>query len=111
MNDQVEIREDDEVIRPNEPVTFKLSKPISTHKGEVSELVLKPTTASSFIKHGSPYTLNKEQAIVPDWKATFGFLYDMTGHDSVVLGAVPANDTMPLFYKLVGMLNARPQNG
>jgi len=34
---------------------FKLSSPIKTHNGEVSEVKLKEPTARSFFSHGEPF--------------------------------------------------------
>ena len=94
---------------------FHLSKPISTHDGEVSKLELKLPTARSFIKAGVPYSTVSERAddgTVRDefrfnTKAMFSFLTDMTGYDDIVLASIPAVDVMPLFYTMVAMLGER----
>lgn len=95
--------------------TFPLSKSINTHEGEVKSLVLKLPTARSFIKAGVPYSTvyeRMEDGTVREEfrfnaKAMFSFLADMTGYDDIVLGAIPAVDVMPLFYKVVAMLGER----
>ncbi len=94
-----------------ESKSFKLSRPITTHRGELSELILKPASARSFINHGSPYSVSRDEVVTPDWKATFGFVSDMTGVDSLILGDLAAEDVLPLFNTLLGMLIVRPQTG
>ena len=90
--------------------TFKLTDPLDTHKGLIHSLELKAPTARSFINYGSPYVFVKGE-VVPEWKAVFGFLSDMTGIEVGILGDIAAVDVLPLFNALSGLLVARPPNG
>ncbi len=75
---------------------FKLSKPLRTHKGEVSTLTLKEPTARSFVTRGEPFKvkINAEGNAEFDFnsKATMGFLSDMTGIDELLLESLSAQD-------------------
>jgi hypothetical protein len=37
--------------------TFKLSRPLKTHSGELAELTLQEPTARAFVAYGEPFTL------------------------------------------------------
>ena len=96
----------------SDPVIFKLSKPLNTHSGTVSELTLKYPTARSFIKYGVPYASvveRTEESTKEEFrfnaKPMFQFVADMSGLDDIVLSSVAAQDVMPLFYTVLGMLS------
>ena len=87
---------------------FKLSRPLRTHKGDLSELTLKEPTARSFIRaKRDPYTVKFEDdkaTYTFDSAATLAFLVDMTGHDEITLEALPAADFMALRWEMVKVI-------
>jgi hypothetical protein len=86
----------------------KLSKPLVTHKGEVSEIELKEPTCASFVKHADPFKITWDEAGRASYdfnsKACVGFLTDMTGYDEIILGKIAAKDFMTLRYAMVGVI-------
>jgi|APCry1669193181_1035450.scaffolds.fasta_scaffold247236_2 hypothetical protein len=84
--------------------TFKLSTPLKTHSGEISEIVLKEPTAKAFLEHGEPFTMkpqyNGEGAhegslfVFDNNKAMMGFLSEMTVPriDDIILSGMSASD-------------------
>jgi hypothetical protein len=85
--------------------TFKLSRPIKTHSGELSELTLQEPTARAFVTYGEPFTLKPVkgedgepsgvQFVYDNNKAFMGFLVDMVaekGVDDLLLQAISASD-------------------
>ena len=77
----------------------KLSKPLTTHKGEVTEIELNEPTARSFVRHGEPFktrTVNGEGEIDFANKEMMAFLADMSGIDAIILEALPAVDYFAL---------------
>ena len=81
--------------------TFKLSKPLKTHDGEITELKLKEPKARLFFKYGDPFKLApmKDRAdleFVFDKEAIMQFISEMTGIDDIVLGDLSTGD----YYRL-----------
>jgi hypothetical protein len=84
--------------------TVKLSRPLKTHDGEVSEIKLKEPTARSFFRHGEPFkvkvlTDDKGESLVDfDFNNSVYalFLADMTGLDEIVLSGLRAVDYVGL---------------
>ena len=87
---------------------FELSRPLRTHKGEVTVLMLKEPTAGSFLRYGCPFTVKAGEggalAYTFDEKATVGFLFDMTGHDSLVLEGLSGADYFKLRYAVPAVM-------
>lgn len=76
-------------------ITIKLSEPLMTHKGEVSELELKEPKGRSFVAHGEPFTQHiKDGSFSTEYhnESMMRFLADMCGVDSVLLGNMNATD-------------------
>lgn len=77
----------------------KLSKPLPTHKGNVSELTLGAITADIMIRNKRlPFSI-KEHAdgsreVETDFQLATKYLADLTGHDEAVLGSLPLKDFM-----------------
>ncbi|MGY3618413.1 hypothetical protein [Bradyrhizobium sp. USDA 10063] len=87
------------------PETFKLSRPLKTHDGDVIELKLKEPRASALIKYNDPFTLKpiKDENGEPNGfefifhnKSMMQFLSDMTGVDDLLLADMSASDFMRL---------------
>lgn len=84
----------------------KLSTPIHTHDGELSELTLKAPTARSFINHGEPFKVRfvTESGDTQRMEIEFNngimakFLADMTVEkiDDLIVGSLGATDFMLL---------------
>lgn len=96
----------------SDPITFTLSTPLTTHSGPIKELNLKYPTARAFMRYGVPYASvieRGEDSVKEEFrfhaKQMFQFVSDMTGIDDLTLGNVAAQDVMPLFYTVLGMLN------
>jgi tail assembly chaperone E/41/14-like protein len=99
---------------------FKLSSPIKTHNGEVSEVKLKEPTARSFFSHGEPFKVkvlsdDKGESLVDfDFNnAVFAkFLADMTGLDDIVLSSLRAVDYVQLrtraSHMIIGVAGTNP---
>ena len=85
---------------------FKLSKPIQTHGGEVSELTLREPTARSFMNHGEPFKVriitnaDDSQHVEFDFdnKIMSKFLADMIEEkvDDLLLGGLRTSDYLSL---------------
>lgn len=94
--------------------TIKLTSPIKSHRGDLSEITLNPVKVSSFIRHGDPVELvTKDGNVVatfPNQKATLGFLADSTGLDELTLECLSSTDylviRMELAYMLYGFTGA-----
>jgi hypothetical protein len=93
---------------------FKLSRPLRTHKGDVTEITLKEPTAGTFIRaKRDPYKIRIIDG-KPDCDfdpvASMAFLCEMTGLDEIVLGALPAIDFVGLrwmmFHSIANTLGA-----
>jgi hypothetical protein len=87
---------------------FKLSRPLHTHKGDVTEITLKEPTAGTFIRaKGDPFKLRFIDG-KPDYDfdsaASMAFLCEMTGLDQIVLEALPGCDFIGLRYALVNVI-------
>lgn len=85
--------------------TFKLSRPLKTHNGELTELTIQEPTARAFVTYGEPFTLKPVKGedgepagvsfIYDNNKAFLGFLVDMVaekGVDDLLLQALSASD-------------------
>lgn len=96
--------------------TFKLSRPLKTHSGQVTELTLREPDGSPFMTYGEPYTLvdrhDAEGNLLgtvftftkDNNKAMFGFLSKMTGIDDLLLSAISASDYQKLRLKAAHLL-------
>ncbi|MDR3421971.1 MAG: phage tail assembly protein [Xanthobacteraceae bacterium] len=88
--------------------TVTLSRPLKTHRGDVSEITLKEPTAASFLRaKADPYRLrfyDDKVEYIFDPVACMSFLCDMTGFDSLVLEALPAHDFKELCYVMVRVI-------
>lgn len=85
--------------------TFKLSSPLKTHAGVVTELKLKPPKARLIINHGDPFkiqSVRNEAGEVEGHEYAFNnkamaeFAADMTGVDTIVLSDLSVSDFMRL---------------
>lgn len=99
-------------------VTVPLSEPLITHKGELKSIELKTPTARSFRIHGEPFKTNVTGDRIMfeiNNENMFGFLADMTGHDQIVLDALPAADYIKLRNEardlIIGIAGDHPTNG
>lgn len=87
---------------------FTLSKPLKTHKGDVSTLTLKEPTARSFVNHGEPFKVkitgegNAEFEFFA--KPSLGFLCDSTGLDEIVLSAMSGADFWRARQAMAGLM-------
>jgi hypothetical protein len=92
--------------------TVKLSRPLKTHGGEVSEITLKEPLARSFFNHGEPFkvkvlTDDKGESLVDfDFfnNVIAKFLVDMTGLDDLVLSSLRAVDYMSVRTRAAHMI-------
>jgi len=92
--------------------TVKLSRPLKTHAGEVSEITLKEPTARSFFSHGEPFKVrvlsdDKGESLVDFdfFNSVFAkFLTDMTGLDDIVLSSLRAVDYVSLRTRAAHMI-------
>ncbi|MGA2494260.1 MAG: phage tail assembly protein [Roseiarcus sp.] len=89
--------------------TITLSRPLRTHKGDLSELTLKEPTAGTFFRaKRDPYTVKfeDEKAIYTfDPVACMFFLSEMTGLDQITLEALSAGDFSAMRWRMVGIIN------
>jgi hypothetical protein len=92
--------------------TVTLTRPIKTHKGEISEITLSEPTARSFFNHGEPFKVKvlsdeKGESLV-DFvffnDVVAKFLVDLTGLDEIVLSSLRAVDYMNLRTKAAHMI-------
>lgn len=84
--------------------TFKLSRPIKTHGGELAELTLQEPTARAFVTYGEPFTLKTVKGddgepagvsfVYDNNRAFMGFLTDMVVEkvDDLLLQSITASD-------------------
>lgn len=89
--------------------TVKLSQPLKTHDGTVTELKLKPPMARLIVKYGDPFTIRpvknakgetESHEYVFDNDSMMKFASDMTGVDDIILGGI----SVPDFLKLRGAI-------
>ena len=88
-------------------ITVPLSKPIITHAGETTEIVLNEPTAGTFIKHGEPFNVRSRNGVVEfdfDNAVVSKFLSEMSGIDPILLSAVRAKDFFALRQALVSLV-------
>ncbi|MEK9282820.1 hypothetical protein MTR72_24850 [Bradyrhizobium sp. ISRA442] len=85
--------------------TFKLSEPLKTHDGDVTELKLKSPKARLIVKYGDPFTIrpiknakgeNEGYEYIYDNEAMMKFASDMTGVDDLLLSDLSVSDFMKL---------------
>ncbi|QCK87245.1 hypothetical protein E8L99_16515 [Phreatobacter aquaticus] len=82
------------------PVTYKLSEPLQTHKGEIRELVFKAPRARAFLDYGTPlvttFTENRDGTVSYrnsfDYACCFKFMAEMSGVDQSDLEMMAAAD-------------------
>lgn len=89
--------------------SITLVKPITTHKGVVSELTLNDPTAGLFIRYGSPFTIKGNEAdaeIVFNDKIFAKFASEMTGVDEIILGTMHAKDWINLRNAIMVTINS-----
>lgn len=90
--------------------TVKLSTPLTTHKGTISEIVLKMPTARSFRLFGNPYLIHRDPVsqkpmpVIID-EAMLKFLADASGFDELTLDDLPAPDYDALRWTMFNMIN------
>ena len=93
--------------------TVTLSKPLTTHDGEVTTLKLKEPTARLFFQHGEGFKMKvtrdeQTEAVSVDFdfnNTVFAkYLSDMTGLDDIVLGKLRAADFMTLRSRAAQMI-------
>jgi hypothetical protein len=84
--------------------TFKLSRPIKTHNGELTELTIQEPTARAFVNYGEPFTLKTVKGddgepagvsfVYDNNKALMGFLVDMVVEkvDDLLLQSITSSD-------------------
>lgn len=83
----------------SEPVTIKLSSPITTHAGEVSSITLKEPKVRSFVRHGEPFKMKYiEGKFETEYsnQAMLNFIADMSGIDANLLEDISAGDYLEL---------------
>ena len=87
---------------------FKLSRPLKTHKGDVTEITLKEPTAATFLHaKADPFKIRYIEGksdYTFDSAASMAFLCEMTGFDQIVLEALPACDFFGLRYAMVNVI-------
>jgi hypothetical protein len=83
--------------------TFKLSSPLKTHDGEITEIKLKEPRASSMVKYNDPFKVKPVKDANGETegfefefnnKPMMQFLSDMTGVDDILLSSLSASDFM-----------------
>ncbi|SFO17769.1 hypothetical protein SAMN05216330_10296 [Bradyrhizobium sp. Ghvi] len=81
--------------------TFKLTSPLKTHDGVVTELKLKSPKARLMIKHGDPFTIRpvknakgetESYEYIYNNSAMVQFAADMTGVDELILEDLSVTD-------------------
>ena len=84
-------------------ITFKLSSPLKTHDGEITEIKLKEPRASSLVKYNDPFKvkpIKDESGETEGFEFEFNnkpmmlFLSDMTGIDDILLSNLSVSDFM-----------------
>jgi hypothetical protein len=86
---------------------LNLSKPLITHKGEVTQLEFKEPTAGAYVNYGDPFKIPASGLpadITYNDKAVIGFLSEMTGIDQIILRGLPAGDYMTARIKMVDVI-------
>lgn len=81
--------------------TFKLSSPLKTHDGEVTELKLKEPRAGLMVKYNDPFQVKPVKdgdgfEYVFDNKAIMQFASAMSGVDDLILSDLSVSDFMRL---------------
>lgn len=75
----------------------KLSKPLATHQGNVSEIKFGQLTADIMIRNKRlPFTVKTHpdgsQEVETDFGLAAKYIADLSGHDEAVLGGLPPKD-------------------
>jgi len=77
-------------------VTVRLTKPIITHKGELTEITLREPTVKSYLKAGrDPFQIRPSADgtdVTYDIPAMVAFLSDISGLDQIILEGLSARD-------------------
>jgi hypothetical protein len=101
------------------PVICKLTKPLSTHKGEVTELELRDLTAKDMVEaRVSPQSLSytslgkgtnemRETRIEIRYDIAMSLAVRLTGVDEILLGAMCAKDFDTLVGKVLEVWNSQ----
>lgn len=89
--------------------TFKLSEPLKTHDGEVTELFLKAPKARLFVKHADPFTLRPmkdrdDLEFTFNSESTLKFAADMSGVDELLLSDLSATDFIRLRQEIANII-------
>jgi len=87
--------------------TVKLSRPLETHKGAVTQLELREPKLRCFREYGEPFkvTATKDgQSIEHDNRVLVKFLAHMSSVDEIILDDLPATDYYAARAALVEML-------
>ena len=87
------------------PATIPLKKPLETHDGAKSSLVLRDPIGGDYVALGKlPFSVKTEgevREMVPDFKATMAWLSRLSGIDDIILGRLSRAD----FLSASGVLN------
>lgn len=88
---------------------FKLSEPLKTHDGEVTELKLKAPKARLFIKYADPFKLLplKDQEGLEftfNSESMLKFAADMSGVDELILSDLSGSDFMRLRQEIANII-------
>ena len=101
-------------------ISVTLSKPLKTHDGEKSVIILKEPKAKLFFDHGEPFKAkvttdqNDKTNIEFDYNNPImaRFMAAMSGIDDLILGDLTASDYLTLrvkaTYFIMGMVGADP---
>ena len=95
-----------------QPHTVKLSKPLETHNGAITELTLTEPDAGLVLTHGLPWTTivhdkNDEQSFQIEYIPSKMVLYleGMSGIDKETLSDMRGSDMVKCFTAILSMLN------
>lgn len=102
-------------VAPMKPdtVTVKLSRPLQTHKGEVSVIELKEPRAELVLRHGLPWknvVYGQEEGEAQRFELEYNpakmslYIEEMSGIDRETLKEVAARDMNALFTAVLNML-------
>lgn len=87
---------------------FPLSKPLTTHDGEVSELSLRDLTAADIVRAKSPPVklIAGDQSAEYRYDIIMELASAMTGVDDIILGKLTPKDFHRLASRVVALWNA-----
>jgi len=89
--------------------TFKLSEPLKTHDGDVTELKLKTPRAGLIVKHNDPFKVRRSPdgdgfEYEFDNKSMMAFATEMTGIDDLLLSDLLVTDFINLRQAIVNII-------